>query len=112
LRILLIGLFELLIQRLLKRKPVLKELTGKPVGVFFSKRGTTLELYIDTMYDEEADVDFKIQYMCSCGLPVYRLKSDEYGFGCNHCDSECKVKDCDDCKYLYSADLGAEDAGL
>jgi hypothetical protein len=108
----LIGLFKVLLDRYYKKKSITKLPTGGPAGVFFSKKGIPLEVYVDTIHDEEADIDFRIQYMCSCGLPVYRLVENEYGFGCLHCDSTCQVKDCDDCKYLYAADLGEEDADL
>ncbi len=69
-----------------------------------------MEFYVDTIHDEENDVHFKIQYSCMCGLMVFRLKADDYGFACEHCDSVCEAKEleepCKWCANLFTAEEG------
>lgn len=109
---LLTSLSNFLDRFIKKPSPVVDEsefsqLGGNPVGVFVNQAKTPLEYYITTILDEEANYYIRIQYMCACGEPVFKLMSDDYGFGCDHCDSECKDEICTYCHNLMSVDFGA-----
>lgn len=87
-------------------------LGGNPAGFFLNQTKTPLEYYIDSIYDDESEFQFNVQYVCACGLPVFRSLSDEYGFGCDHCDSICTKENCVNCKVLNSVDFGDPNAGI
>lgn len=114
---LLISLSNLLDRFIKKPEPEVAEqefdLGGSPVGFFMNQVRTPLEYYIDSILDEEENYYINIQYMCACGLPVFRSLSDEYGFGCDHCDSECKEDVlCEQCHNLFIVDFGDPNANL
>jgi hypothetical protein len=109
---LLISLSNLIDRFIKKPEPLVEEsefheLGGNPVGVFVNQTKAPLEYYIDTILDEEANYYIRIQYMCACGEPCFRLLGDDYGFGCDHCDSVCKDEACTSCYNLMSVDFGA-----
>lgn len=84
--------------------------SGNPRGAFLNQVHNPLELYIDILHNEEEDFDIRVQYMCACGLPVYKLLIEDYGFGCSHCDSLCHIPFCEICDNLAKVDFGAPDA--
>lgn len=77
-------------------------------GAFMNQEEDEISIYYDHVHDEETGVHFSIQYACLCGLLVYALKSDEYGFACEHCDSVCHNKEPEDsckwCENLFTAE--------
>lgn len=111
---LLISLSNFLDRFIKKPQPDVKEeefsLGGNPDGFFLNQTKAPLEYYIDTIIDEEEGVYVRVQYMCACGLPVFRSLSDDFGFGCDHCDSVCNLPGCINCKVLNSVDFGDPNA--
>jgi hypothetical protein len=78
-------------------------------GAFMNQDLAMLMHRVDSIYVEDGDVTMNIQYLCSCGLPVYELLGKDLEFGCQHCDSTCVKHDCEQCKTLMSVDYGAEE---
>lgn len=112
---LLISLSNLINRFIKKPEPKpeeLVELGGHPVGFFMNQVKAPLEYYIEPIFDREANVFFNIQYMCACGLPVFRSLNSDFGFGCDHCDSQCQDELCDVCYELFSVDFGDPDANI
>jgi hypothetical protein len=50
---------------------------------------------------------FFIEYLCSCGLPVVRMR--DMSFACVHCDSVCKIPNCFECRELMLNNGDEED---
>jgi hypothetical protein len=115
---LLISLSNFIDRFIKKPEPVVEEqefntdLGGNPRGAFINQVKAPLCYYIDSIYDEEIDFYINIQYMCACGEPVFKLLSDDFGFGCDHCDSICREEFCEVCYNLNSVDFGAPDANI
>lgn len=113
---LLISLSNFIDRFIKKPEPEVKEeefnLGGNPVGAFVNQTKTPLEYYVDSILDEEMNYYLKVQYMCACGEPVFRLLSDDYGFGCDHCDSLCTETLCQYCHNLMSVDFGDPNAQI
>ncbi len=80
-----------------------------PSGVFAGFPDTHKVYYTESFYDEASDMDFTIQFICACGLPVFRLRGDDFGFACEHCDSVCTLDSpetpCERCRELFSVDF-------
>lgn len=111
---LLISLFNLLDRLIKKPEPEVEEaefnLGGNPEGAFVNQTKAPLEYYVEQVFDEEDDFYIRVQYVCACGEPVFRLRTDGSGFACDHCDSVCRTTDCANCYNLNSVDFGAPDA--
>lgn len=113
---LLLSLSNFLDRFIKKPEPVVEpeefNLGGNPDGAFINQTRAPLEYYIESIFDEEADYYLRVQYICACGEPVFRLLADDYGFGCDHCDSVCAIPDCKNCYNLNSVDFGDPSADL
>jgi hypothetical protein len=114
---LLISLSNFIDRFIKKPEPEVKEeefnLGGKPVGFFMNQVKAPLEYYVDSIFDEEADYYIRVQYMCACGEPVFRSLSNDFGFGCDHCDSICQGEEtCEECYNLFSVDFGDPNASI
>jgi len=89
-----------------------QNLGGNPEGVFVNQTKAPLEYYSEELYDEEDDFYIRVSFVCACGEPVFRLMAEDYGFGCEHCDSVCRKHDCKNCYNLNSVDYGDPNANL
>ena len=98
--------FRTLIQGLFKKKTEAVILPPEDCGAgsFYGQKKMFLIPYTEFIYDEQSDYEIKIQYMCTCGLEVFRLGEDH--FGCSHCDAVCIINDtggkCDSCFRLFT----------
>lgn len=105
--------FKILIQGLFKKKPkaVILKIEDCGAGAFYGQKKIFLIPYTDFYYDEEDGYEVKIQYMCNCGLEVFRLR-DEH-FGCTHCDAVCVMSDmqnkCEICFRLFTINDNEEE---
>lgn len=114
---LLISLSNFIDRFIKKPEPEVKEeefnLGGKPVGFFMNQVKTPLAYYVESIFDEQENYYLRVQYMCACGAPVFASLSDEYGFGCDHCDSVCGAEEtCEECYNLFSVDFGDPNAKI
>lgn len=113
---LLTSLSNFLDRFIKKPEPVVEivefNLGGNPDGAFVNQTKAPLEYYTETMLDEEDNFYIRVQYVCACGEPVFKLLTEGYGFGCDHCDSVCAVENCPNCYNLNSVDFGDPNANL
>ena len=113
---LLISLSNFIDKLIKKPEPVIDisefNLGGSPDGAFVNQTKAPLEYYLEELFDEDDDFFIRVQFVCACGEPVFRLLTDDYGFGCDHCDSLCKKEDCTSCYNLNSVDYGDPNADL
>ena len=79
-------------------------------GAFSGQADSALEVFFDEIEVEEVGGQLFIEYLCSCSLPVVRLKTDRH-FGCVHCDSVCYNANCPRCIELYLTDNFEEEEG-
>jgi predicted nucleic acid-binding Zn finger protein len=78
-----------------------------PAGPFENLQPESLLYMTSVMYDKEDDIEYNVKYICSCDEYVYSL-GVEGSFGCIHCDSVCKYKNCEVCQYLNEKDLWSD----
>ena len=113
---LLLSLSNFIDRFIKKPEPVVEEvefnLGGNPDGAFTNQTKAPLEYYIESVFDEEDDFYIRVQFVCACGEPVFKLLTDNFGFGCDHCDSLCSIPDCKSCYNLNSVDFGDPSAQL
>ena len=105
------------LSNLFKKKPQKEEplLTLNKRGPFLNFEEEDMLTYTEYVEDENGETQFCIQYACACGLIVFKLKVDDYGFACEHCDSVCETEDieepCKWCVNLFTSE-GKDNAGL
>lgn len=113
---LLISLSNFIDRFIRKPEPVVDitefNLGGRAEGAFVNQTKAPLEYYHEELFDEEDDFYIRVQFICACGEPVFKLLKDDYGFGCDHCDSVCRKPDCKSCYNLNSVDYGDPNANL
>jgi hypothetical protein len=90
-------------------QPTVTFFMPETIGAFLNQDDAMLMVRSDSIYVEDGDITMNIQYLCSCGLPVYELLGKDLEFGCRHCDTVCQVKGCEQCKTLMSVDYGSEE---
>jgi hypothetical protein len=93
----------------LDQQPVVTFIVPETFGAFMNQDDMMLMARSDSIYVEDQDITMNIQYLCSCGLPVYELLGKDLEFGCRHCDTICQTKGCEQCKTLMSVDYGSEE---
>ena len=60
-----------------------------------------IEYLTETVYDEESQIQFTINFVCACERRVVRL-TEEANFYCLHCDRICYAgESCKSCRMLF-----------
>ena len=59
-----------------------------------------IELFRTDVFDEDGNLSFTIEFVCTCGMPVAKIEELDH-FYCIHCDRGCDkgVKECKFCLF-------------